>query len=298
VRLEQLQLILTLLTTGSLRGAAEKMHVTAPALTKALQQLEDELGTALVNRSAKGVRLTPAGELLAARASSALREIDRAREEVNWFVQHRNATLTIACSPAAAFHILPGALFRLRTRWPQVQIRVLEVVYPRGLTMLRAGEVDLYVGPLPPDGIGRDLSRQSLFDVQLVLIGRSGHPLAGAQTLREIQGAEWINTGSPGGPGDPMHLNFEALHLSPPTLTLSCESFTTLLAMLTNMDALALVPQSFFDMYGQRPGLVRLPIADPLPYIKVCAAWRADAPLTTPASFLLDSLELEASVLN
>lgn len=294
MRLEQLQLILTLLTTGSLRGAAEKLHVTAPALTKALQQLEDEFGAALVTRSAKGVRLTQAGELLAARASRALREIERAREEVNWCVQHGKATLTIASSPAAAFHLLPGALSRLRSRWPQIQIRVLEVLYPTGLTMLRSGEVDLCVGPLPPDGIGRDLCRQGLFDVQLVLIARQGHPLAAAESLHQIQGAEWINTGSPGGPGDPIHLKFNELGLTPPQVTLTCESFTTLLAMLTSIDSLALVPESFFTIYGRKIGLICLPITDPLPCIKVSAAWRADAPLTTPATFLLDSLELEA----
>lgn len=294
MRLEQLQLILTLLTTGSLRSAAEKLHVTAPALTKSLQQLEDEFGAALATRTAKGVRLTHAGELLAARASRALREIERAREEVNWCVQHGKATLTIASSPAAAFHLLPGALSRLRSRWPQIKIRVLEVLYPAGLTMIRSGEVDLCVGPLPPDGIGRDLCRQGLFDVQLVLIARRGHPLSSAKSLRDIQGAEWINTGSPGGPGDPIHLKFKELGLTPPQVTLTCESFTTLLAMLASIDALALVPESFFSIYGQKLDLVCLSIADTLPCIKVWAAWRADVPLTTPATFFLDSLELEA----
>lgn len=294
MRLEQLQLILTLLTTGSLRAAAEKMHVTAPALTKALQHLEEEFGTALVSRSAKGVRLTRAGELLAARASIALREIDRAKEEVNWHMQHGNATLTIAASPAAAFHVLPGAVSRLRSRWPHIHIRVLEVIHPKSLTILRAGEVDLCVGPLPPDGVGRDLTRQSLFNVQLAVIARAGHPMAAARTLRELEGGEWINTGSPGGPGDPIHLHFENLGLAPPQLALSCESFTTLLAMLPSTDAMALVPESFFTIYGQRLGLACLPVQDPLPRITVWATWRSDAPLTTPATFLLDALELEA----
>jgi LysR family transcriptional regulator, regulator of abg operon len=294
MRLEQLQLIQTLMTTGSLRAAAESMHVTAPALTKALQQLEGEFGAALVIRSPKGVRLTPAGELVAARASIALREIERAREEVSWHMQHGKATLTIASSPAAAIQVLPGTLARLRSRWPQMRVRVLEVVYPRGLTMLRAGEVDITIGPLPTDGFGRDLCRQSLFDVQQVIIARASHPLSKARTLSDIQDAGWINTGPPGGPGDPVHLNFSKAGLRTPELILSCESFSTLMALLPSVDALALVPESFYWNYAQVHGLVRLVLDDPLPQLKVYAAWRADAPLTTPAAFLLDALEQEA----
>ncbi len=293
MRLEQLQLIQTLMTTGSLRAAAELMHVTAPALTKALQQLEADFGAALVIRSPKGVRLTPAGELVAARACIALREIDRAREEVNWHMQHGNANLTIACSPAAAIQVLPGALARLRSRWPQISVQVLEVVYPRGLTMVRAGEVDMTIGPLPPDGSGRDLNRHVLFDAPQVVIARPSHPLVGARSLAELEDAEWINTGPPGGPGDPARLDFEAQGLRAPKHRLSCESFLTLMALLPSVDVLALVSRSFHQKYARKQGLVQLPLEDPSLTLRVYACWRADAPLTTPAAFLLDALELE-----
>lgn len=298
MRLEQLELIQRLMTTGSLRAAAESMHVTAPALTKALQQLEEEFGAALVIRSPKGVRLTPVGELVAARASIALREIDRAREEVNWHMQHGNANLAIACSPAAAIQVLPGALARLRSRWPQMGVRMLEVVYPRGLTMVRAGEVDITIGPLPPDGFGRDLARQVLFDAQQVVIARASHPLAHARSLAEIEDAEWINTGPPGGPGDPARLNFAAAGLRSPDRTLSCESFLTLMALLPSLDALALVPESFYWNYARDLGLIQLPMNDPALSLTVYATWRADAPLTTPAAFFLDALELEAQAVH
>ena len=80
MRLQQLQLLLTLARTGSMRASAEAMNVTQPALTKALKQLEEEFGATLVLRSPKGVRLAPAGEMLAARAATVVREIERARE--------------------------------------------------------------------------------------------------------------------------------------------------------------------------------------------------------------------------
>ena len=88
MRLQHLHLLLTLAQTGSLRASAQTLNVTQPALTKALKQLEDEFGTALVLRTPKGVRLAPAGELLAARAATVVREIERAREEVAWHTQN------------------------------------------------------------------------------------------------------------------------------------------------------------------------------------------------------------------
>lgn len=296
MRIEQLRLIQTLSSAGSLRAAAEVMHVTAPALTKALQQLEEEFGAVLVARSPRGARLTPAGELVAARAAIVLREIDRAREEVSWHTQHGEAALTLACSPAAAVEVLPGALARLRARWPQIRVRVLEAVYPRSVTMLRTGEVDLMVGPLPADGFGRDLCRQSLFEAPQVVIARASHPWTAARSLADIQDADWINTGPPGGPGDPARLNFRALGLRTPKLMLSCESFSTLTALLPQVDALALVPESFYRSYARHHGLVSLDLDHPGLVLTVFATWRADAPLTTPAAFVLDALGLESAM--
>lgn len=294
MRIEQLRLIQILSSSGSLRAAAEVMHVTAPALTKALQQLEEEFGAVLVARSPKGARLTPAGELVAARAAIALREIDRAREEVSWHTQHGEAALSVACSPAAAIQVLPGALARLRARWPRIRVRVVEAVYPRSLTMLRTAEVDFTIGPLPSDGFGRDLCRQSLFEARQVIIARASHPLVGARGLAAIQDADWINTGPPGGPGDPSRLNFQELGLRTPKLMLSCESFSTLAALLPQVEALALVPESFHRNYAHHHGLVPLALDHPGLTLTVFATWRADAPLTTPAAFLLDALSLEA----
>lgn len=294
MRLQHLYLILALAETGTLRSAAGRLNVTQPALTKALHQLEDEFGTALVVRSPKGVRLTPAGELLAARAASAVREIDRAREEVAWELQHARARVTIGVSPAAAIVLLPGALGRMRARWPQVQVSVIDAIYPRALTMVRAGELDIAAGPMPGDGVGRDLRVSSLFDAQQILVVRASHPLAGARHLADLQRAAWVVTGPPAGPGDPIHLGFEQRGLSTPQVVLQCESFSTLLAILPSIDAVAIMPQGFFFEYASRMGIVQLPIEDPLPRVTLIAVWRADAPLTLPATRLLDALEQEA----
>lgn len=296
MRLQHLYLILALAETGTLRAAAQRLNVTQPALTKALRQLEEELGTALVIRSSKGVRLTASGELMAARAASAVREIERARDEVAWMIQHVRARVSLGVSPAAAIVLLPGAFARMRARFPQVQIGVIDAIYPRSLTMLRAGELDIAVGPLPPEGAGRDLRVAPLFDAQQVLVAREGHPLARARRLADLQGAAWVITGPPNGPGDPRRIGFERRGLAMPQVLLQCESFSTLVAVLPSVDAVAIMPQRFFTEYARRMRIVQLPIEDVLPIVTLHAVWRADTPLTAPAARLLDALEEEAKI--
>lgn len=294
MRLQQLQLIVTLAETGSLRSAAQALNVTQPALTKALRQLEDELGAPLVLRTPKGVQLTPSGELVRARASSALREVERAREDVAWQMRHTAARVAVGLSPAAALLLMPGALARLRVRWPQVRAALVDALYPRSLTMVRAGEIDLSVGPLPKDSGERDLHLQALFDGETTLVVRKGSPLRKARQLADLRAAPWVLTGPVGGPGDPRRLTVDGGPLPDSAIALECESFATLLAVLPSMDAVALVPSGFFAIHGPGAGLQALPVSDPLPHVTLYAAWRASTPLTAPAAYLLDALVQEA----
>jgi len=297
MRLQHLQLLLTIAHTGSLRASAEALNVTQPALTKALKQLEEEFGTMLVVRTPKGVRLAPAGELLATRAATVLREIDRAREEVRWHTRHAQATVTVGVSPAAALMLAPQAVSRFQARWPQVRVRLVDALYPTALARLRSGELDLALGPLPAVGLGRDLEARALIDSPEVIAARAGHPLARSRHLAELADARWVLTGPTQGPGDPAHLQLEKMGLPPPRVTLECESFSTLLAVLPQMDAVALMPRRFFESHGPRIGLVALPIADALPLTTIHVFLRTDAPLTVPTQRLLDAFAHEALAL-
>jgi len=294
MRLQHMHLLLTLAETGSLRAAAEVLNVTQPALSKSLRQLEEEFGTALVLRSSKGVRLAPAGELVAARAASVVRELARAKEEVDWHLRHATALVTMGLSPAAAILLAPGATARFSARWPQVRLRMRDALYPFALRQLRAGELDLAIGPLPVEGVGPDLVVQPLFDSQDVIAARRGHPLSGAKRLKDLVDASWVLTGPSGGPGDPIRLRFEAFGLATPKVRLECESFSTLLGVMPHLDVVGIMPRGFFDRYGPRTDLIDLPIEDPLPNTTIHIVTRADTPLTLPARRLLDAFVQEA----
>lgn len=297
MRLQQLQLLLTLARTGSMRASAVTMNVTQPALTKALKQLEDEFGATLVIRSPKGVRLAPAGEMLAARAATVVREIERAREELLALTQDTQTTLSVGVSPAAALVLAANAISTFQSRWPHVRVHLVDALYPNALEQLRSGELDLALGPLPPAGIGRDLQANALIDSPSVIVAKKGHILCEAKRLDDLVDASWLLSGPLLGPGDPTHLGFEQRGLPSPRVTVQCESFSTLLAVLPSMDTLALVPKRFYEVHGPRMGLVAIDLQEPLPATTVHIFARTDAPLTLPAQRLLDTFMQEASTL-
>ena len=293
MRLQHLHLMLAIAQTGSLRASALALNVSQPALTKALHQLEDEFGCVLVQRSAKGARLAPAGELLATRAAAALREIERGREEIAWHQRHVEARVTVGLSPASAILLAPGAVARFGGRWPQVRLCVVDTLYPRALAQVRAGEIDLAIGPLPVEGVGRDLIVQPVFDSQNVIGARRSHPLSRARRLADLSDAAWVLTGPAGGPGDPMSLGQKA-----PKIRLECQSFTTLLALMPTLDVVGIMPRGFFDRYGPLLQLTTLPIEDTLPRLTIHVVSRGDAPLTLPAQRLVDAFVQEAGGLS
>ena len=289
MRIPQLRLLLAIAETGSLRGSAERLHLTQPALTKALRQLEEELGARLVVRSAQGARLSPAGELLAARAAAALRELDRGREEVAAWAGGSQARVAVGVSPAAAVLLAPTAVAWLASRWPDTQIRLVDALYPRSLALVRSGELDFAVGPLPAERAERDLAVTPLFASPTIVVCRRGHPLVHCRSLAALGNAAWLLTGPVGGPGDPVSLGFDALGAAPPRVRIACESFSTLLAMVGEQDLICVMPRPFFERHGRRLGLARIPVRERLPVSTVHAVHRADAALTAMARRLLEA---------
>ncbi|MBO9330627.1 hypothetical protein A6B37_03055 [Achromobacter sp. HZ01] len=295
MRLQHLNLLLTLARTGSMRAAAQVLNVSQPALTKSLRQLEEEVGAELVVRTPKGVRLAQAGEILAARAAVVMREIEKAHEDLAWHLRGAEAQVTLGVSPAAAILLAPGAVARYGARWPQVRLRVRDTLYPQALERIRSGELDMALGPLPEAGGGGDLAVQPLFESQSVIVARASHPLARARRLSELAEAAWVLTGPAQGPGDPRALYADEAQARALHLQLECESFSTLLALMPQLDLIGIMPQGFLDRYGPALDLVRLDLADPLPKTVIYVTHRADAPLTVPARRLLDALLGEAA---
>src|ERR687884_39639 len=146
---------------GSFSAAADALHFTQSAVSQQIAALEREAGMPLVERNARGVRLTHAGEVLIGHTDVILARLADAEAELEALAGLRGGRLRLASFPSAGATIMPEAIARFRARHPAVEL-TLEPCEPEpSLVRLRAGEVDLVLditaGFRPPrdDGIER-----------------------------------------------------------------------------------------------------------------------------------------------
>ncbi|MCS7082586.1 MAG: LysR substrate-binding domain-containing protein [Bacteroidetes bacterium] len=182
MELRQLRYLLAVAEEGSITRAAERVYVTQPALSQQLQLLERELGVALLDRSGRRVRLTPAGELLVRGARRALRELEEARSAIRELVGLERGELAVGAVQTVNAYLIPSALARFWTRHPKVRLRVRELSADEIERAVIDGQLDLGLSFVPPHLAGLEV--EPLFVEELVLFVRPGHPLAGRAQVR------------------------------------------------------------------------------------------------------------------
>jgi DNA-binding transcriptional LysR family regulator len=159
MRLSQIQDFIAVAEGGSIRAAARSRDVSAPALTKSIRQLEEELHVPLLTRTTRGVVLSHYGEAFLRRARLIAAEARRATEEMTQMLGARTGTVRIGVTGGPAHLLLPAALNRFRRQHPEVQVNIDSGRYAVHLQDLRAGLIDVAVSPIPDEGIEHDFIR-------------------------------------------------------------------------------------------------------------------------------------------
>lgn len=129
MNLRQLAYFLKIADLRSFTNAAAALFVSQPALSRQMQQLEEELGTALFIRSDRGLKLTEAGELLMLRAPSILSDISQLRNELQSIhEQEPSGSLAVGMGMALRELLTAPLISRFQARYPKVQLQVREGV--------------------------------------------------------------------------------------------------------------------------------------------------------------------------
>jgi LysR family transcriptional regulator, hydrogen peroxide-inducible genes activator len=181
--LKQLRYFAALAESLHFGRAAERCQVTQPAMSMQVRELETMLGVILVERTAGGVFLTPAGADVARRA----REILLAVQDLIDLARHRDRVLTgplrLGVIPTIGPYLLPQVLPRLHASYPDLQLALRESQTEHLVDALLAGELDLLILALP---VGRDdVATQPLFEDAFTLAVAADHPLAGRATIEQ-----------------------------------------------------------------------------------------------------------------
>ena len=270
----------------SARSAARVLGLTQPALTRSLQELEQEIGSSLFERHARGMTLTPAGERFLLRAQAALEEVRRGFEEAGQAAGAMQGSVTVALASAPVLVMLPLAYPQFRRACPDVKLRIVEGLFPAAEPLLRDGRLDFYIGPRPERALGQGYRVDLLFANQRVVMARQGHPLRAARSLRQLLAAEWIVTGLRERLEQEFEEQFAALGLPSPRVSTVAESMLALVALLCSSDALAFLPHQWADAPLFKTLLEPIAVREPLTGPDIVQVSRAGLPLTPAAEAL------------
>lgn len=293
MKLNALRDFLAVAERGSLRAAARHVSGSQPAMSRSIQELEKELGVTLFERSATGVQLTPMGGVFLRRASAVRNELRLAQEELDQLRGETHGRLTVALSSVPHIALLPNALRPFRQRYPNVTMDIIDAVYPTIELDLKESRIDCYIGPAPDD-LASDLLSEKLFDNTRLIVGRKGHPLAQARSLRELVEAEWISTSITHVANDELHPLFANHGLPAPRLVMQAHSTLTFLVALVYSDLLMMLPVQWTQSPLLRDRVQPILVKEVLPAPPICLVRRSGLPLTPAAEYFCDMMRRAA----
>lgn len=155
-----LRLLVAVVDTGSITGAAQRLGVTQSAVSHLLDKLRGITGDALFTKSGRGIVATARALTLAERARELLADLERFAQSETFDPAHWQTTFTIAANDFQRDALLPALMQRLRQQAPGVSLRVIASDVPTP-EMLRQQQCQLIISPRPPEGT--DIVQKRLF---------------------------------------------------------------------------------------------------------------------------------------
>ena len=166
---------------GSIRKTAEQLHITPSALTRKIQDFEEELGTPIFERLPQGMRLNEAGELLLQHIRNQSAEFERLRTQLSDLAGIRRGRVSIACAQAFIDSVLPDEIAIYRTQFPQVSFSVEIRDNQLGIRALASYEADIALLIDPPSSI--DVKELIVKKQPLCAVVSKQHPLANKRSV-------------------------------------------------------------------------------------------------------------------
>ncbi|MFB6931328.1 LysR substrate-binding domain-containing protein [Streptomyces chartreusis] len=288
LKVRHLTLVDALVRQGSVVGAAAELHITQPAATRSLHELEQILGVPLFDRHPRGITATAFGVAFAGHARAVLAQLEQASRHVAELADAERGTVVVGTHLAGSNVLLPKAIAAIKAERPALTIVVREGSPEALLVELEAGRVDLIVGRLTAPSDER-IVRRKLYDESIDLVVRSSHPLANltAVELSDLADYPWILPGSNTTLRSELELFFARHEMALPANRIEATSFLTIRQLLVDTDVIAALP-SLITRDDAR--ITRLAVPLELIGHSVGATVRAAGPLSPSADALIRQL--------
>jgi LysR family transcriptional regulator, hydrogen peroxide-inducible genes activator len=276
--LRQLRYFVALAETRHFGQAALRCHVTQPALSMQIKELEEALGAPLVERARSGAMLTPAGVEVTRRARAILRAVRDLADLARQHADVPSGPLRVGVIPTIGPYLLPHVLPRVHAAFPNLQLSLRESQTLILVKELLVGTLDLLILALPVDD--PEIDELPLFEDVFALALPATHPLEarGGVTETELRGERLL-------------LLEEGHCLRDQTLAVAqaggaselddfrASSLATVVQMVANGYGCTILPELAVPVeVGDRPGIRVVPFKRPPPVRTVGLAWRRTSP--------------------
>ncbi len=229
---------------GSFRLAAEALGISQPSISWSIQQLEGLLGAVLIERGARGAKLTDLGEILLPRAKLVISETERALADFHEIKRGRDATLTVGVSPVFINDIFPQASAALLAKHPDIILSVTEGYSIDLMAAAQSGAIDMAFCGFPPDADASGLAFEETCDQRYILAARKAHPLCDGREItdRLVLDYPWVMYAT---------VNFavlpalQAVGLPTPVISARTRSMHYIRSMILHADLVGYLPREF-----------------------------------------------------
>lgn len=277
ITLKQLRYFCALAREQHFGRAAETCAVTQPALSMQIQELEATLGLDLVERTRAGIKLTPKGIEIAARAQ---RLINDARDLVDYA---RNATgvlsgvLRLGLIPSVAPYLLPPLLPLLRTHYPDLELHVRETQTETLVHELVDGKLDVLLLALPLKN--SEIETLALFEDRFLLAVPQSHNMSGkVRATRELVESERLLLLEEGHCLREQALTYCNLQQINAVNTFGATSLSTIVEMVSGGLGITLLPEICLPVEERGRAIKLMRFAEPEPSRTIGLAWRRSSP--------------------
>ena len=274
LRIRHFELIQKLAEFGSLRQAAEALHVSQPAASAMLKEAEARLGVELFHRSRSGVVPTAEAEPVIRRVRFLLGEVRGLSEDLQ-DSRKRRPLVRIGAVP----HAMLGVMQDFAAHWSGkegVRLRLEDGPTSALVEKLLRGELDAIVAPLTPEAgtaFTSSVRSRPLYEETIVVAASVRHPLAKAKTvsLDDLEKADWVLPGAASRSRQALEGEFLRLGLSAPLPSVEVTSFVYGLTLAARTSMLTVAPVTAVKSHEKAAGVKRL--ATPLRFMPYAVHW-------------------------
>lgn len=290
ISIKQLQAFVAVAKAQSFAEACIQLHLSQPALSITIKNLEEALGGKLLARSTRSVALTPEGAEFYPVAKRLLSDWDRSLEDVRNLFALRRGKLDIAAMPTFASSLLPSILASYHRQFSDINITVHDVIAEDVVSMVRNGRVELGI-TFDPGGDSKDIHFKPLFSDKFVAVLPKDHVLLSKNKLKwqDLQESAFITLQRPSSIRLLIDDKLEELGIQI-TPTFEAHQLASIGRMVSQGMGISVVPALSGEQMMEM-GAVCRPISAPVITRKVGVLTRNRFPLSAAAQVMLEVID-------